>query len=278
MSVLKLKKDDGTWEEINTIQGPAGPQGPQGEVPNLATVATSGSYNDLIDKPDISGGASTATEVSFDDTTAQIGKNNVQDAIEYLVDEAVDSTSVQQQIDTNLKNLTESGVLGNSGLFNRIRSGNIKTSAITYIYNVTEPKINNLQYAHDSNRVAYWNTETTTFYGDKAGANGSEIDQKFTLFKGHYYTVYKNNNLAFYKKYGYCIDNDIWWEKGTENESEIKCINPSAVVGMFSTDITANYFIYDVTPYFQIAQHEQEIATLKAQVATLLNNNPTTGA
>ena len=135
MSVLKLRKDDGTWEEINTIQGPAGPQGPQGpqgligpqgetgpagpqgpqgetgpagpqgpqgEVPNLATVATSGSYNDLIDKPDISGGASAASEVSFDDTTAQIGKTNVQEAIEYLADESVDSTSVQQQIDTNL--------------------------------------------------------------------------------------------------------------------------------------------------------------------------------
>jgi hypothetical protein len=48
------------------------------------------------------GGASEAHLISFDDSAAQIGATNVQEAIDYLADEAVTSTTVQDQIDTTV--------------------------------------------------------------------------------------------------------------------------------------------------------------------------------
>ena len=298
MSVLKLKKDDGTWEEINTIQGPAGPQGPQGEtgpagpqgpqgeVPNLATVATSGSYNDLIDKPDISGGASTATEVSFDDTTAQIGKTNVQEAIEYLADESVDSTSVQQQIDTNLFD-----IYGNSEYKNP--QGNYYFFNPEEIYKITPNdgldissplymwKAAGLEPWNALNRVIIvkWERDSQFFDVDTAESR----PRGCTLLKNHYYLLDLHKmpkgsiyDLQYWGERNDYQDNRNLTAKDTTNATFLPRIIYSRLTGM-NQDLGYCY-IYDITPYFQIAQHEQEIATLKAQVATLLNNNPTTVA
>lgn len=231
---------------------------------NLATVATSGSYNDLIDKPDISGGASAASEVSFDDTTAQIGKTNVQEAIEYLVDEAVDSTSVQEQIDTTLKTTTDYG--GRRGAFG------IPASYINYIREMTmaDPELRDfLDYCEsvavrdikdtqmsvrNNNRALYWNTDTKVF------TKYSPIKHNVRVMKGHYYMVLRNKNMEYYREHGIDLDNNLQscW---TDIENPLATI-PEAVVYTFERyDYT--YIVYDVTPYFQIVQHEKDIAALK---------------
>lgn len=290
MSVLKLRKDDGTWEEINTIQGPAGPQGPQGpqgEVPNLATVATSGSYNDLIDKPDISGGASTATEVSFDDTTAQIGKNNVQEAIEYLADEAVDSTSVQEQIDTSLYDYFTNRLYQNpqenfyffnpEEIYKITPDDGINITRITDIIEVKPYK--DIVGMYNTCFVVKWERESLYI---SSGNYYSNHDS--TLLKNHYYLCYGRRVPKVDKSGGKGLPYTFSVSSDSRNLSQ-KDTSKATFIPRFITiglsdvnGVPYHVYIYDVTPYFQIAQHEQEIATLKAQVATLLNNNPTTGA
>lgn len=70
------------------------------EVPSIEGLATEKYVDDAIANIDIPSGS--AADITFDDTVAQIGKANVQEAIEYLVDEAVTSTTVQEQIEENL--------------------------------------------------------------------------------------------------------------------------------------------------------------------------------
>lgn len=98
------------------IQGPEGPQGPAGEkgADGLTTAITVNGQtynqeNGVITLPDYpTGGASTAADVSYDDTNSGLGINNpsvpinnVQKAIEALADDAVSSEVVQNMIDTN---------------------------------------------------------------------------------------------------------------------------------------------------------------------------------
>ena len=98
------------------IQGPEGPMGPAGEkgADGLTTAITVNGQtynqeNGVITLPDYpTGGASTAANVSYDDTNSGLGVNNpsapidnVQKAIEALADDAVSSEVVQNMIDTN---------------------------------------------------------------------------------------------------------------------------------------------------------------------------------
>lgn len=103
--------------------GEIGPQGPAGEkgADGLTTAITVNGQtynqeNGVITLPDYpTGGASTAAEVSYDDTNSGLGVNNpsapidnVQKAIEKLADDAVSSEAVQDMIDTNFYNRDES--------------------------------------------------------------------------------------------------------------------------------------------------------------------------
>lgn len=96
--------------------GEIGPQGPAGEkgADGLTTAITVNgqTYNQqdgVITLPDYpTGGASTAADVSYDDTNSGLGVNNpsapidnVQKAIEKLADDAVSSEAVQDMIDMN---------------------------------------------------------------------------------------------------------------------------------------------------------------------------------
>lgn len=97
--------------------GETGPQGPAGEkgADGLTTAITVNGQtynqeNGVITLPDYpTGGASTAADVSYDDTASGLGTTtapvtNVQTAIEKLADDAVSSEAVQDMIDTNFYN------------------------------------------------------------------------------------------------------------------------------------------------------------------------------
>lgn len=73
------------------------------DIPSLDGYATEEYVNEAIANIDIpeGGGASAAVDVSFDDTTAGIGATNVQEALDYLADTAIDADAVQEQIDEN---------------------------------------------------------------------------------------------------------------------------------------------------------------------------------
>lgn len=75
------------------------------DIPSLDGYATEEYVNEAIaniDIPEGGGGASAAVDVSFDDTTAGIGATNVQEALDYLADTAIDADAVQEQIEENL--------------------------------------------------------------------------------------------------------------------------------------------------------------------------------
>lgn len=110
--------------------GETGPQGPAGEkgADGLTTAITVNGQtynqeNGVITLPDYpeGGGASTAAEVSYDDSASGLGASNpsapidnVQKAIEALAEDAVSSEAVQEMIDTNFLNRkkTELNILG----------------------------------------------------------------------------------------------------------------------------------------------------------------------
>lgn len=83
--------------------GERGPQGIQGK-PGADYILTEEDKNEIAEITATlvpSGGASNATDVSFDDSIAGIGVSNVQEAIEYLADSGIDADAVQEQIDEN---------------------------------------------------------------------------------------------------------------------------------------------------------------------------------
>lgn len=83
--------------------GERGPQGIQGK-PGADYILTEEDKNEIAEITATlvpSGGASNATDVSFDDSVAGIGVSNVQEAIEYLADSSIDADAVQEQIDEN---------------------------------------------------------------------------------------------------------------------------------------------------------------------------------
>ena len=92
---------------IQGPQGKTGPQGPQGiqGKPGADYVLTEADKNEIAEITATlvpsGGGASNAIDVSFDDTVAQIGVDNIQEAIEYLADSGITSEVVQEQIDAN---------------------------------------------------------------------------------------------------------------------------------------------------------------------------------
>lgn len=123
--------------------GEIGPQGPAGEkgADGLTTAITVNGQtynqeNGVITLPDYpTGGASTAADVSYDDTNSGLGINNpsapidnVQKAIEALADDAVSSEAVQEMIDTNFTNRIKSEgnwftyLCGTSDFYNRFQS------------------------------------------------------------------------------------------------------------------------------------------------------------
>lgn len=130
------KGDKGDPGEIGP-QGPAGPKGADGLTTAITVNGqTYNQENGVITLPDYpTGGASTAADVSYDDTVSGLGINNpsapidnVQKAIEALADDAVSSEVVQDMIDTNFTNrLKPEGnwfvsLCGTSDFFNRFKS------------------------------------------------------------------------------------------------------------------------------------------------------------
>lgn len=262
--VSELENDKNYLTEHQSLEGYA-------KTADLATVATTGSYNDLIDKPDISGGASTATEVSFDDTTAQIGKNNVQDAIEYLVDEAVDSTSVQGQITLNLYD-----VYGNPNYKNP--QGNYYFFNPEEIYKITPDDgldISSPLYMWRAAGLEPWNALNKVIIVKwERDSQFFDVDttemrpRGCTLLKNHYYLLdlHKMPKSSTYEVQYWGERND-WQDnrnliaKDTTNATFLPRIIYSRLTGM-NYDLGYCY-IYDVTPYFQISEHEQKIAALE---------------
>ena len=262
--VSELENDKNYLTEHQSLEGYA-------KTADLATVATSGSYNDLSDKPDISGGASTASEVSFDDTIAQIGKNNVQEAIEYLVDEAVDSTSVQEQIDTNLYD-----IYGNSKYKNP--QGNYYFFNPEEIYKITTDDgldISSPLYMWRAAGLEPW-TALNKVIIVKWERNSQFFDvdtiesrpRGCTLLKNHYYLL----DLHRMPK-GTMYDVQYWGERNdwqdnrnlSAKDTTKTTFFPRLIYGRLTgMDNDLGYcYIYDVTPYFQISEHEQKIAALE---------------
>ena len=153
--------------------GPAGPQGPQGiqGEPGADYVLTEADKNEIAEITATlvpsGGGASNAIDVSFDDTVAQIGADNIQEAIEYLADSGITSEVVQEQIDENRAwdnasvmmlalnnsslNTIPSSVKNETALLDTLRK---KGNCSWYNYNATNPTYKGLYNAGYLN--FYW--------------------------------------------------------------------------------------------------------------------------
>ena len=228
--------------------GEIGPQGPAGEkgADGLTTAITVNgkTYNQqdgVITLPDYpTGGASTAADVSYDDTNSGLGINNpsapidnVQKAIEALADDAVSSEVVQDMIDTNFTNRIKSEgnwftyLCGTSDFFNRFKSYIYPTSmqlddfivsndeALAMIKNA--PAMINIFCSSQTYSFTKWSSKSDFRIlkidenGDAIGAVGSEfvtVSPTQSLFKIsdqsyilHPKTKYMNkNSILFFFK------------------------------------------------------------------------------
>lgn len=252
---------------------------------NLATVATSGSYNDLTDKPEITGGASTASEVSFDDTLAGTGADNVQDAIEALADDATTSETVQDQIDTTFLSWFGSGLVHTqANIAYVVKDNPSSTKFPASIIHITEsdaasitsiqtllqkyPKFYSSSWYYTGGMVFHWEAASK-----KIGGNSSNLNNAILLQNHYYYIVgekVKGVDTTSFKKKN--IYNIYGRTAGVIPESDVLFTIPTLPIGGLTQIYDAHtgatnkdyleYALYDVTPFFQIAQHETAIAAL----------------
>ena len=146
------------------------------------------------------GGASDAASVSFDDTAAQIGATTVQEAIEYLADEAVSSTSVQLQIDENDISLAQDLQRYEPTKIYWFR-GAVNASDYSWSSKIC-PELTYNQ------GVIHWDLDETNIYGVYANeylAFQKQSGLEYIMKKGHYYqfrALQLSDFKAFCNKYG----------------------------------------------------------------------------
>ena len=209
--------------------GEIGPQGPAGEkgADGLTTAITVNGQtynqeNGVITLPDYpTGGASTAAEVSYDDTNSGLGINNpsapidnVQKAIEALADDAVSSEVVQDMIDTNFLSYAPSQNYLNL-LISKAPSDLIGFNQSAGTENLSkEEVIHALFYEKRFCHYSDYNSDTFILYSDLSIQrpyiyildNGTLTTwpvagvQGFYLRKGHYYGWISSNSIIDCKK------------------------------------------------------------------------------
>jgi hypothetical protein len=189
------------------------------------------------------GGASDASAVSFNDEVAQIGATTVQEAIEYLADEAASSTSVQEQIDENNIDL--------------LKDINIKTSG----FDITATPKNASAYVWENNscpwsfneKVIYWDMDNMDIHGAYTDPNSNydikKMDYgKSTFKKGHYYSCQSVGAVdmrTFAGKYG---DRNLQLYYGISTSASLKTspITDSSVCLWYGRDYIC-YAFKDIT-------------------------------
>ena len=189
------------------------------------------------------GGASDAASVSFNDEVAQIGATTVQEAIEYLADEAANSTSVQEQIDENNAEL--------------LKDINIKTSG----FDITATPKNASAYVWENNscpwsfneKVIYWDMDNMDIHAAYTDPNSNYDIKKMdygkrTFKKGHYYackSVGAVDMRTFAGKYG---DRNLPLYYGISTSASLKTspITDSSICLWYGRDYTC-YAFKDIT-------------------------------
>lgn len=145
-------------------------------------------------------GSSNASDITFDDTAAQIGVDNIQAAIEYLADEAASSTSVQLQIDENDISLAKDLQRYEATRVYWYR-GAVNASDFDWSNKIC-PQLTYHQ------GVIYWDLEETNLLGVYANnylVFSKQSGLEYIMKKGHYYQFRElqwDYFKAFCDKYG----------------------------------------------------------------------------
>lgn len=120
----------------------------------------------------IKGGASTATEISYDDTTTAIGANNVQSAIEYLKD--YPNVFISEYIETiegvNIKVEVENVILSKTEISN---SSSYITHSVTFLDNLSNYDSVDFKVYYYDNYILT-NYKPTDIIGKNISAPGPE--------------------------------------------------------------------------------------------------------
>lgn len=214
-----------------------------------------------------SGGGGTAADVSFDDSTAGIGATNVQDAIDYLADSGATTEVVQDMIDENLSDYPS--------IYNT--SDNLQP-----IYKASELSdgtvISQLDFGMlKAVRYLEWDRETgdTALYTNMM----SEIETsanfyKYPFQKGHTYMIwtaagYSSNNITDLRRSLMFVERTFnFYTIPTTQEIFL----PITVAITDSTSPTRRardlYFIKDITPINQAQVNE-----LATKINSLVDGN-----
>lgn len=234
--------------------GETGPQGPAGEkgADGLTTAITVNGQtynqeNGVITLPDYpTGGASTAAEVSYDDTNSGLGINNpsapidnVQKAIEALAEDAVSSEVVQDMIDTNIKAFTPFtsplALLINDDVIGQLKvrfTSNLDDAVQKLIYERYVIKWTGI----DTNlllknyglagRISSYTLENGVIKYNKASGSATP---SITLIKNKYYMFVNADSLLTFNSYDelrqYLVDNFVIQSNGVTEERVLELIN-----------------------------------------------------
>lgn len=214
-----------------------------------------------------SGGASTAAQVSFDDSTAAIGATNVQDAIEYLADSGATTEVVQDMISENLTDYPN--------LYNT--SDNLQP-----IYKASELSdgtvISQLDFGMmKAVRYLEWDRETgdTALYTNMmSDIETSANFYKYPFQKGHTYMIwtaagYTSNNITDLRRSLMFLERTFtFYTIPTTQEIFL----PITIAITDSTNPTRRgrdlYFIKDITPINQAQVNE-----LATKINSLVDGN-----
>lgn len=213
------------------------PAGTSGEEMLLPTGGTAGQVlvkksetdydTEWADQTGGSGGASTAADVAFDDTTAGIGADNVQAAIEHLADSGATTEVIQDMIDENLYNYYQS-----SSLLAVTEFKNAST-----VFTTGSDIFKRWRKTSNSQEYIYWDLDDA-YYDDctqKANIIGG-LNNDIRVFstalsypnlkvtKGHYYKIYTIESYLtaddFYFDKRMIFAGNLIWSYNYENDTQ----------------------------------------------------------
>ena len=216
------------------------------------------------------GGASDAASVSFDDTAAQIGVDNIQAAIEYLADEAASSTSVQLQIDENDISLAQDLQRYEPTKVYWFR-GAVNASDYSWSSKIC-PELTYNQ------GVIHWDLDETNIYG--VYANESLAFQKqsgleYIMKKGHYYqfrALQLSDFKAFCNKYGRDGGNTEYYF-GVQNSLPVIYSPVSTNIFALYYNVSRCYVMTDVSyVYADAAVSEDRVSEMITEALGVIEN------
>lgn len=229
-----------------------------------------------------SGGASTAADISFDDSTAATGATNVQDAIDYLADSGATTEVVQDMIDETMNpiggNFSYISRYSFLNLVNNVSSiPNLSTLGSTVLAALKSSSAQGLFYNDIGDYTG--NAVSSISYNQMFDKYMWTTDGRAILKQGHYYTIGRIPGLS--------IQNFVTtYPDDARNNLNINGYPVRNNIPVYGTGYILTYtflnssdapsyvtYIRDVTPYYKWDDQDSRITALETTINSLVDGN-----